>query len=660
MFSSEGLVVTAHYSDESTAVVTPTSISSPTMSTVGTKTITVSYTENNITKETSYNIEVIAIIPTSIELTGTYKTEYKQGDEFSVSGMKIVEHYNDGSTQNHNVSLSNCSGYDMETVGEQTVTVTYGSNSTTFKINVKSNGKIVEQKSVSLNIGTYATANNWKDATQYSTINANADIVITALKTGGSNNNTGKYYTSGNNWRLYQSETPELTITAPDNGKIKTITVTYSNDNNGVLTFGTDNVDSDKEVTINAKTAVFGVWNTGTATNGQVRITNIEVEYELTKDSEEKTISSIAVSGDYKTEFNVGDDFFFGGTVTATYSDESTEDVTNNAAFSGYDLSSVGNQTVTVIYEEKTTSYNIVVSQAVIPPVMEKTYEKILSLSDLSAGSKVIIGYESSGNLIALPNSFPNGTVSGLNLAINNNQVTDSTGSFEYEISTLNLTTNVVSFKTGDKYLSGSTSGTALSLNSSETQYVASAAAVGGNFLFEISGGKRGIIYQTGSINKFGHYATSNVKSTSTEFFGVDIYQEIEISDGTYSLVKDVSDLRTGDKIVIAGAQKKTGSVNEYNYYSLATTRNATTSVDGVIGNAGNTSGLIWRSAIATASFPDKRSLFAILLSLLHWNCIKRTNLRTYSATLAIIIIKVCSFLVFSYWNCIIWTYWKT
>ena len=38
------------------------------------------------------------------------------------------------------------------------------------------------------------------------------------------------------------------------------------------------------------------------------------------------------------------------------------------------------------------------------------------------------------------------------------------------------------------------------------------------------------------------------------------------------------------------------------------------TSVEGVMGNAGITSGLIWRIAMAMASFPDKRSLIFILL----------------------------------------------
>ena len=57
-FDSNGLVVTAHYSDASTAIVTPTSVSTPNMSTAGEKTVTVTYTENNVSKSASYNINV--------------------------------------------------------------------------------------------------------------------------------------------------------------------------------------------------------------------------------------------------------------------------------------------------------------------------------------------------------------------------------------------------------------------------------------------------------------------------------------------------------------------------------------------------------------------------------------------------------------------------
>ena len=81
--------------------------------------------------------------------------------------------------------------------------------------------------------------------------------------------------------------------------------------------------------------------------------------------SKEIALSSISVSGQ-KTDFTQDEDFSFDGTVTATYSDESTSDVTANATFSGYNMSQTGNQTVTVSYTEgsitKTTTYVITVN----------------------------------------------------------------------------------------------------------------------------------------------------------------------------------------------------------------------------------------------------------------------------------------------------------
>ncbi len=78
-----------------------------------------------------------------------------------------------------------------------------------------------------------------------------------------------------------------------------------------------------------------------------------------------KELSSIAVSGQ-KTNFNVGDTFVFGGTVTATYSDGSTSDVTSSATITPPDLSTAGSKTVDVSYTEdgvtKSTSYTITVS----------------------------------------------------------------------------------------------------------------------------------------------------------------------------------------------------------------------------------------------------------------------------------------------------------
>ena len=61
-FTSEGLVVTASYEEGgcSNRTVTPTSVSSPDMSSTGNKSVTVTYTESGVTKSKTYNITVNA------------------------------------------------------------------------------------------------------------------------------------------------------------------------------------------------------------------------------------------------------------------------------------------------------------------------------------------------------------------------------------------------------------------------------------------------------------------------------------------------------------------------------------------------------------------------------------------------------------------------
>ena len=93
------------------------------------------------------------------------------------------------------------------------------------------------------------------------------------------------------------------------------------------------------------------------------RFTSVKVYYTVDEDYVPPTLESIAVSGDYKTEFTQGATFSFGGVVTATYDDESTRNVTDDCTFSGYNMSTVGEQTVTVTYKGKTTDYKITVSE---------------------------------------------------------------------------------------------------------------------------------------------------------------------------------------------------------------------------------------------------------------------------------------------------------
>ena len=102
-------------------------------------------------------------------------------------------------------------------------------------------------------------------------------------------------------------------------------------------------------------------------------------------------LTSISVSGQ-KTAFYVGDSFSFGGTVTAHYDDSTTDDVTGDATFSGYDLSTSGTQTVTVTYSGKTTTYGITVSER---PKFTVTYSDGGSVTEESVGAGVTLASRS-------------------------------------------------------------------------------------------------------------------------------------------------------------------------------------------------------------------------------------------------------------------------
>lgn len=131
----------------------------------------------------------------------------------------------------------------------------------------------------SVNIGTYATANSWEDKKTYSSIIIDENITAKASKSGGSTSNTGYYSSSNAHWRFYQTEKSSLAITAAENCTIQTVKVTYTAENSGVLTYNGSNQTSNASITINATSATFGVGNNSDKTNGQVRITKIEIAY---------------------------------------------------------------------------------------------------------------------------------------------------------------------------------------------------------------------------------------------------------------------------------------------------------------------------------------------------------------------------------------------
>ncbi len=157
--------------------------------------------------------------------------------------------------------------------GATVITATVGTHVAKINVVVLSAGSVT----ASTTIAAYANANSWSNGTKYPTLSLDENITVTV--TGGSN--SGKYYTSGNEWRIYQTESPTIKVEGNDSDvTISFIKITYSIDKTGILLDADGNsVSSGTSITVGANSYTFGVGNSGTATNGQVKITAITVIY---------------------------------------------------------------------------------------------------------------------------------------------------------------------------------------------------------------------------------------------------------------------------------------------------------------------------------------------------------------------------------------------
>ena len=82
--------------------------------------------------------------PVAVELktSGTYKTEYIEGEELDLTGIELTVIYNDDSTETVELEDVTVSGYDKTKVGEQTVTLSYNGLTAELKVTVVNDGKI--------------------------------------------------------------------------------------------------------------------------------------------------------------------------------------------------------------------------------------------------------------------------------------------------------------------------------------------------------------------------------------------------------------------------------------------------------------------------------------------------------------------------------------
>ncbi len=135
-----------------------------------------------------------------------------------------------------------------------------------------------ELVTVSVKIADKAAAWGYKEnGDQVVSLDLGQGVVMSVNKDG----NNGKFYEGGAEWRLYQANKAVVTIAVPADKNLVSVKFTYGEKNGGVLQDAKgNNVTSGQKVSVTGISAAFSVKNTGTATNGQVKITAVEVVYQ--------------------------------------------------------------------------------------------------------------------------------------------------------------------------------------------------------------------------------------------------------------------------------------------------------------------------------------------------------------------------------------------
>ncbi|MGM9710988.1 MAG: Ig domain-containing protein [Prevotella sp.] len=156
-----------------------------------------------------------------------------------------------------------------------------------------------------------------------------------------------------------------------------------------------------------ANSVTFSIAGTG----GHIRLQTVVVTYS-TGSTPTATLTGISVSGT-ATDLWTGDDFTHNGiTVTATYDDGTTADVTNSCSYLGCDMSTAGSQTVTVSYGEKEATYDVNVKTIGNTKETAYTASKAIELIDAGNGLKTPVYVKGKVSEIAYAWTESNGYLS--------------------------------------------------------------------------------------------------------------------------------------------------------------------------------------------------------------------------------------------------------
>ena len=365
-FDPESLDITAYYNDDSSKKlnyndVTITGFDS---SSLGEKTITVTYKEDNKTVSTTFKIEIIEKEVKDIVLTPPTKVKYVEGQSLDLTGGKVIVSYNDDTSEEIDLTSDMVSGYDKDHLGKQTITVTYQGKTATFEV------EVIKKEATKTELVTLPNKIEYIRGQKLDSDGAIKTEYIEGQPLDISNLKVIALYNDGTSEVIDASMDMISGYDVNIIGK-QTITVTYK-----------------------GKTTTFEV--------------NVKA----------KSVTKIEVTPPNKLEYIEGQRLdLSGGKVKVFYDNGTSEEISlTDDMISGYDTNLVGKQTITVTYKGETTTFDVNVIEKVITKIeMNSLPNKVNYLVDqkfeingatikvyYNDGSEEIVNVDS--NMFNLPN----------------------------------------------------------------------------------------------------------------------------------------------------------------------------------------------------------------------------------------------------------------
>ena len=455
------MVVKAYYSDKTSKTITDYTVSGYDSTKVGKQTVTVHYLDMTDT----FDVTVAEGELSSIEIASNpSKTTYFTGEQLDTSGLSVKLNYANNSSKTITDGFD-VSGFDNQTVGTNTLTVSYGGKTTTFTVTIVNSeltsyvnddfesydDSQITLKSQTLtkqtqDLGpfklTLGTSGKKTDSYPHFAILTDNGNKSLEIATGGmSNPSRGPIIEFGDSIAL-----PDFADIPANKYLVFDFDALYQGDTSNVQLYGvtdsylstsSDKLTYDQYLSVNKNANIpIGKWvNIHLVVNSKKdlfltisdksgndldsrKVTTSgdkfekfvfyggvgKIQLDNLKIYEDK-ISSLTLTPPTKTSYALGEELNLDGMVAKlNYSDKSVG--TTAYTVSGYDKTKVGKQTVTVSYGDYSANFDVTVngiSSIEVTPPTKTTY---LEGQDLNTDGMVVTAVTSDNQRITVPAGY--------------------------------------------------------------------------------------------------------------------------------------------------------------------------------------------------------------------------------------------------------------